>query len=324
MIRAVKVPRLAAAGAAAGALALSCTQAARPGAGVRAIAAPNLSSPLVEEYPPAAEPRDPLKAALFERINRDRASYRLAPVLWDERASAVADGFCAQQVREGSHGHYLTDGLPPYARMAFAGVFGLGSENSAYTFTSGSWGERSYVHLALSAHDRMMAERPPQDGHRRAILDPKATHVGVGYAGKGGTFQMSEEFFIRRLDRLALSRSSEGLPVVVFEGRVRTPDRIQFVTIAREPEPQGLTAEEASSRTRYAYPRPAEAYVPEGMNRLVIEGSATHDLLRVRRDREFSFTYTPAAPGLFTFVFYVSPKESETFLEAGSAAVLFR
>jgi len=320
----VKVPRLAAAGIAAGTIALSCTQAPRPGAGVHVIAAPDLSSPLIEEYPQAEEPRDTLKAALLATINRDRASYHLSPVAWDERAAGVADAFCAQQVREGSHGHYLTNGVPPYARMGFAGVFGLGSENSAYTFTSGSWGERTYVHLALSQHERMMEERPPRDGHRRAILDPKATHVGVGYAGKGGTFQMAEEFSIRRLDRLALSRSPEGVPAVAFDGRVRAPDRIQFVTIAREPEPAGLTVEEANSRTRYGYPKADEAYVAEGMTRLVIEGTVTHDRLKVRRDREFSLTFAPEHPGLFTFVFYSSPKDGEGFREAGLAVVLFQ
>jgi uncharacterized protein YkwD len=291
---------------------------------VHGIAAPDLSSPLVEEYPPAEEPRDPLKAALFERINRDRGSFHLPPVAWDERAATAADAFCAQQIREGSHGHYLADGVPPYARMGFAGVFGLGSENSAYTFTTGSWGQRAYVHLALSQHERMMEERPPRDGHRRTILDGKATHVGVGYAGKGGTFQMSEEFFIRKLDRLALSRSAGTLAVVAFEGTVRAPDRIQFVTIAREPEPAPLTVQEASSRTRYGYPKPGEALVPEGMTRLVIEGTVTHDRLRVKHEREFSFTFAPEGPGLFTFVFYVSRKEGEGFREAGSAALLFQ
>ena len=28
----------------------------------------------------------------------------------------------------------------------------------------------------------MMAEKPPDDGHRRAILDPLWTHVGIGVA----------------------------------------------------------------------------------------------------------------------------------------------
>src|SRR5262249_7559982 len=150
---------------------------------------------------------------------------------------------------------------------------------------------------------------------RRAILDAKATHVGVGYAGQGGAFQMSEEFFVRGLERLALSRPPGSPVLVAFEGRVRAPDRIEFVTIAREPEPAVLTVAEASSRTRYGYPKPAESYVPSGRGRLVIEGTVTYDVLKVRHDREFSFTFAPGGPGLFTFVFYVSSKEGEKFRE---------
>ena len=44
----------------------------------------------------------------------------------------------------------------------------------------------------LDAHARMMAEVPPGDGHRRTVLDPEWTHVGIGAAG--GEFRMAEEF----------------------------------------------------------------------------------------------------------------------------------
>ena len=40
----------------------------------------------------------------------------------------------------------------------------------------------------------MMAEKPPDDGHRQAILDPLWTHVGIGVALEGGEFRMTEEF----------------------------------------------------------------------------------------------------------------------------------
>src|SRR5262249_60258271 len=47
--------------------------------------------------------------------------------------------------------------------------------------------------LLLQAHASMMAERPPLDGHRRTILDPDFTHVGIGLAAAGGGVRMSEE-----------------------------------------------------------------------------------------------------------------------------------
>jgi hypothetical protein len=208
--------------------------------------------------------------------------------------------------------------------MAFAGVFGLGSENSVSWITTGMQIEKNLVSFAVSGHDRMMEERPPRDGHRRAILDRDATHVGVGYFVKDGRMQMSQEFLVRRLERLSLSANSGRMPALLVEGRVLAPDRIQFVTIAREPRPALLTQKEASARTSYSYPEAAEAFVPEGNRSLNVVGTVTLDRLRVKSDREFSFVYAPAEAGLFTFVFYCAPRDGDKAVkQGGSATVLF-
>lgn len=283
---------------------------------------PNLEQPLVEPHPAPAWPTDDVKKAVFERINRDRARNGLTPVQWDAAASRVSDAFCQQQVKEKSHGHYLMDGLPPYARMAFAGVFGLGSENSVSWITTGLEIEKNLVRFALSGHDRMMEERPPKDGHRRAILDADATHVGVGYFVRDGRLQMSQEFLVRRLERLSLSSNSDSAPVLAVDGRVLAPDRIQFVTIAREPRPGPLTQKEAGERASYSYPEPNEAYVPEGHRGLTVVGTVTLDRIRVKSDRAFSFTYAPAEPGLFTLVLYVAPRDGERKAKQGGSVTV--
>src|SRR5450759_4320928 len=140
--------------------------------------APDLAQPLFESLPAAdGYPNDVVKEGIFERINRDRLLAGLLPVAWDEAASRVADAFCAQQVREATRGHFLMDGVPPYARTAIAGVFGAQAENSvSWVTTAGSFTEPS-LRLALMGHQEMMDEKPPQDGHRRTILDPDATPV---------------------------------------------------------------------------------------------------------------------------------------------------
>ncbi|HEX5855100.1 MAG TPA: hypothetical protein VFZ57_05725, partial [Thermoanaerobaculia bacterium] len=54
--------------------------------------APDLAAPLVEAIPPAGiRPDDPIKAAVFDRINSDRAAAGLPPVAWDDAAARVAD-----------------------------------------------------------------------------------------------------------------------------------------------------------------------------------------------------------------------------------------
>jgi uncharacterized protein YkwD len=283
---------------------------------------PDLSSPLTEVFPrPAGPPQDPLKAAVFERINRDRAAAGLLPVAWDEAASRVADAFCAQQVREATRGHFLMDGIPPYGRTGLSGVFGAQSENSASWVTTGTSFEQSEQWLAILGYEEMMSEKPPKDGHRRTILDPEATHVGVGHALLQGRFQMAQEFLVRGLERLTLSERDVRHAVVRFEGKPLPNRRLEFVTIAREPPPTPLTREQASGRSSYSYPPPVIAYVPEGGPGVRISGTDTQEKIRVWANRDFSFLFAPDRPGLYTFVFYTAIRASEPARPGGSAAI---
>lgn len=284
--------------------------------------APDLAVPLVEALPPSgSRPEDPVKAAVFERINSDRAAAGVPPVAWDGAASRVADAFCAQQVREASRGHFLMDGIPPYARTSFAGVFGTQSENSVSWVTTGGSFSEPITELALIGHAEMMAEKPPGDGHRRTILDPEATHVGVGYAAEGGRFQMAQEFLTRGLERLSLLRSEASRPVLRFDGTPLRNWRLQFVTIARESTPRPLTREEATARTSYSYPRPTLAYTPEGAAMIRVSGTDTQNRIRVGPNRDFAFLFAPDRPGLYTFVFYTAVRSSDPAQPRASATV---
>jgi hypothetical protein len=285
------------------------------------IVEPRLEAPLAETYPAPSLPDDPVKLAVFERINRDRTEAGVPAVAWDEAAGRVADAFCLQQVREKTRGHFLMDGLPPYARTGFAGVFGLQAENSVSWLTTGPRFRESASELALSGHEQMMGEKPPDDGHRQTILDPGATHVGVGFALEGGRFQMAQEFLTRYLASLRLSRREPWRTALFVEGQARAPHRIQFVTISREPLPRPLSREQASGRTRYSYPPGELALVPEGIRGLRVVGTATLDRLRLRSNREFNFAYALDRPGLWTFVFYTVGREGDQALPGGSAVV---
>ena len=283
--------------------------------------APDLTGPLAEVFPAVSRPEEPVKKLIFARINRDRAVERLFPVAWDEAASRVADEFCAQQVREASRGHFLMDGIPPYARTGFAGVFGVQAENSASWITTGGSFLESPARLALTGHEEMMAEKPPQDGHRRTILDPEATHVGVGYAAQGGRFQMAQEFLVRGLERLSLARRPRRPTTLRIEGKPLPDRRLEFVTIALEPAPVPLTREEATGRSSYAYPHAALAYVAEGRNLLRVSGVETKDRIRVWPNREFSFNFTPDRAGLYTLIFYTAVRSSEPPRPAAAATI---
>jgi uncharacterized protein YkwD len=297
--------------------------AADPAPPPLAIVAPQLETPLVETFPsPDALPTDPVKAAVFERINRDRGAEGLPPVLWDEAASRVADAFCRGQIRERTTGHFLTNGLPPYARTALAGVFGMQYENSVTWKTSGPSFNDPVEDLALTGQAEMLAEKPPYDGHRKTILDPDATHVGVGYDVRGPDFRMAQEFLTRHLAWLSIERVSPRSAGVIVRGKPIEGKRLFFVTVAWEPPPARLTREEASRRMSYSYAPPVEAYIKEGLVNMRIVGAVTSDRVRFGRDEAFEFRFSPDRPGLWTFVFHTKPLREES-TSSGGVAVLW-
>jgi len=286
-----------------------------------AIVAPALASPVEDSLPlPEARPVDPVKVAVFDRINRDRLAAGVPAVAWDDHASRVADEFCANQIRENTSGHFLTDGLPPYARTSFAGVFGMQLENSVTWKTTGSSFDEPSVNLALEGHASMLAEKPPNDGHRRTILDPDATHVGVGYALSRGEFRMSQEFLVRHLAWLRLEQLSRS-GVVEVRGSPIEGRRLLFVSIGWEPVPRALTREEASGRTSYGYPTVEEAFVREGNQTLKIVGTTTLDRIRFGADREFAFRFEPNRPGLWTLTFHTSALREDRIVPGGVATL---
>jgi uncharacterized protein YkwD len=283
--------------------------------------APALVSAIEDSVPPAdARPVDPVKVAVFDRINRDRTAAGLPTVAWDDGVSRVADAFCANQIRENTSGHYLTDGLPPYARTSFAGVFGMQFENSVTWKTTGSFDDPAET-LALEGHALMLAETPPYDGHRRTILDPDATHVGVGYALSRGEFRMAQEFLVRHLAWLRLEQLSLTSSVVVVRGSPVAGRRLQFVSIGWEPVPRELTRAEANGRTSYSYPRIEEAFVREGNRTLKVVGATTTDRIRFGWHRDFAFRFTPDRPGLWTLTFHTSPLREERIVPGGVATL---
>ncbi len=144
----VKVTRLlrtAAWTAAATAVACAAGSGVRETAGL-SVRNPDLTHPLREPYPERrdAEPRGRRRAGrLRPHQRRPRTPPACRPSRGTRAPPGRPDAFCAAQVRERTRGHFLMDGLPPYARTALAGVFGVGPENSAIWVSSGKASSRS-------------------------------------------------------------------------------------------------------------------------------------------------------------------------------------
>lgn len=276
-----------------------------------------------------------LRAYALKLINRDRALHGLAPVALDSEVSTLGDQYCAEQIRNRTTGHYTTDGLPPYMRYSLAGGNDGVTENAAAWSASYRFNERALYEMARRSQEAMMAERPPDDGHRRAILDPNATHVGIGLAWEGGEFRLVQEFVRRYIDwTRPFARQARIGEVIMGSGRPLPGAEIEAITVHHESFPDTMPAHVASAIDVYSLPDKRREYLP----RLVTNYSRRPDgtLAIARReypdgrrgdfylgnDGTFSFTVPfQDGPGMYTVVVWVRREGAERPVAASNVSI---
>jgi uncharacterized protein YkwD len=162
-----------------------------------------------------------VRNALVRRINQDRAAAGLDPVGLDVLASQVGDHHCQEMAGRGYLSHWNLRGLLPYHRYHFAGGRDHVQENLSRTTVFSSQPNplsaepEALRRPLLEAHQRYVDEQPPLDGHRKNVLDPGHTHVGIGLAVVGGEFTMAEEFVNRYVELAPFPEQLPRGPIVV-------------------------------------------------------------------------------------------------------------
>src|SRR5436189_2977860 len=202
-----------------------------------------IGTPFAQGDSPIDETRIALRSEFLQMINHDRAANGLPPVLLDPQASAIADSYCRQQIRNRTTGHFTVDGYAPYMRYSFGGGNDGVSENAAAWSATYKFSDRSLYDMIRRSEDAMMHEKAPHDGHRRTILDPYATHVGIGLAWDRGQFRLTQEFVRRYVEwSRPLPRTAYAGDQILCSGRPATGFSIEAITVHREPLPQPMAA----------------------------------------------------------------------------------
>src|SRR5437764_6923333 len=201
-----------------------------------------ISAPLAQGGAPADETRVSLREECLRLINRDRRQFGLQPVQLDPFASSVADNYCQDQIRNGTTGHFTTDGQAPYMRYSFAGGNDAVSENAAAWSANYNFTDRALYEMMRRSEDAMMGEVAPHDGHRRTILDPFATHVGIGLAWEHGEFRITQEFIRHYVEwQRPLPRAAGESERVLAVAKPLNGYRVEALSVHHEPIPQTIT-----------------------------------------------------------------------------------
>jgi hypothetical protein len=201
-----------------------------------------------------ADPWHAEKLELLERMNRDRAAVGAPPLQYEPRAARMGDRFCLETTLAHSSGHFDTSGTAPFARWGLAGGVDYHGQN-VVAFSGAATRGRSLRELLIEAHEAIMAERPPDDGHRELVLNPMFTHAGIGAALEGEEFRMTQE--LTRVGFEWIEIPDRPLPVGArarFAGQPLPGWRIAEVEIRWQAQPTPGAGGEPTPSGSYAYP----------------------------------------------------------------------
>jgi uncharacterized protein YkwD len=250
---------------------------AQPGTASPASPPRAAASPSTPNAPNAvARPTKPLTPGEARRymlalVNRDRATQGLGPVELDEGAPTVAGQAHAEDMaRLGYLGHWGSDGSVPEQRHTEAGGSDMVLEN-ALCFTDEA--KRTLDGKPLidpaqveRAESLFFDEVPPNDGHRKNILKPGHTKVGIGVAQPISTATeiavpcFAQEFTDGYGTYAALPRRAKVGTVLRVEGTLAAGARPTGVGVARVVRPAAIAPSELNKRRSYPVPKPFQMY----------------------------------------------------------------
>lgn len=204
-------------------------------------------------------------------INRDRASRGLAAVELDEGPPTIAGQAHAEDmVRLGYLGHWGSDGSVPEQRHTESGGADMVLENALCVTDEvkrqvdpSPLVDPSQIERAESL---FFDEVPPNDGHRRNILKPAHTKVGIGVAQSTGTAsELAVPCFVQEFvdgygTYAPLPRRAKVGAAVHVEGTLASGVRPTGVGVARLPLPKPLPPSELNRRRSYPVPKPYQMY----------------------------------------------------------------
>ncbi|HEX3772992.1 MAG TPA: CAP domain-containing protein [Polyangiaceae bacterium] len=251
------------------------------------------AQPVVTEQPALASRNAPApkgklnleqaRKYVLKLVNRDRADNGLPPVTFDEIATRAGQRHAEDMARAGYTAHWGTDGSVPEERYSDAGGTDFVQENAG-CLADGQAREIDAKPVFDAAmlervEHAFMDEKPPRDGHRKNILKPGHTSLGIGVARPKGVDLacLSQEFVDDYGDYGALPKFASAGSMLHIEGDVKGKVAFGGVGIGRIDPAKPLSASYLNSTYVYAVPSPQDLYFPKGfVTKKPVEVSGKH------------------------------------------------
>ena len=145
-------------------------------------------------------------------INKSRAKFKVQTLELDILASRVANKQAMEAAENRYLSHWNMKGQLPFERYAEAGGEDHVIEN-AYSSWGNDFDDKTELiaakELMEEGHGEFMAERYPNDGHKKAAIEPEHNFIGIGYHISGDYFAYYEEYIDRYLLNAKLKKDGD-------------------------------------------------------------------------------------------------------------------
>ncbi len=185
-----------------------------------------------------------LKLKQLEHINKSRKKYKAPPVKLDILASRMANQIAREAARNRFGGHFNLAGEAPFIRFANSGGTDHVTENagSASYQQEIEQNDKSITYNMQMLHNAFMAEKAPNDGHKKACIDKAHNYVGIGYAIYGNEFRYYEEYLDRYLAfKPFKNQTKRNKEIQITFKPTRKGDIPYFVIVYHQPVPDPMT-----------------------------------------------------------------------------------
>ncbi|QUW04245.1 CAP domain-containing protein [Chloracidobacterium validum] len=270
---------------------------------------PVAARPFVQKSGQATLDVDFLRHELLAVINAQRERVGAPPVALDELANQVAEAHARDMAEYNYLSHWNRDGWKPYMRYGLRGGTDYSAENvSMLSGLSPRATLDSIKAELLQLHQSMHDETPPNDGHRRTILNPEHTHLGLGFAVVGKELRMAQEFLSRYVHVEPLptrARPGDRLSVV---GQVVNPAEMLFYSamVHHEPLPRPMTLDQLWQSKAYTLPEKFRLLKPKlGDGSQYTDGTTGEIDLGSSGRFKFDLTFPKREPGVYTTMIFV-------------------
>lgn len=161
---------------------------------------------------------------MHQRINELRSNAGVGPVHFDPVAAQAARMHATDMLARGYFSHWNPEGIKPTRRYNLIGGFHSLGEN--IYFLHGKFG--TVQELVDEALDKLMSS----EGHRKTMLSPAYTHVGISFAANParGDLYVAQEFITRIGGEYRCPLHAKVGQMIEFAGRF-DPGRYTFENI---------------------------------------------------------------------------------------------